>query len=83
MSQSKKRSLDGEKTSRKKRKKSAAKQDEEDLIDLEAGINRAISLMDGQLLSDYLAQNVDRFGKELSSIEKADLAISGAAHIRH
>jgi protein CMS1 len=76
MSETKKRRLDGDGGSRKKRK-SAAKQEEDDMLDVEAGVNTAVSFMDGQLLSDHLAQKVNRFGSDLSSIELEDLAIPG------
>ena len=80
MAESKKRRHDGEgqaKGSGKKRK-SAAQQEEDDMMDVEAGINTSISFMDPQLLSDYLAQKVNRFGTELSTVEIADLIVSGA-----
>jgi hypothetical protein len=44
---------------------------------MELGINSAIARMDNQLMADHLAQKTIRFGTELSSIELADLTISG------
>lgn len=71
---SKKRSLNDEGGSRKKRK--AGFQQDESLLDTEAGVNQAIAAMDPQLLADYLAQKTSRFGSDLSPVELADLYIS-------
>ena len=73
-SKSKKRSRDDEGGSRK-RKKSGFEQDEL-LFDAEAGVNRALALMNSQLIADHLAQKTSRFGTDLSSIELSDLYIS-------
>jgi len=79
MSESKKRPLDVEKKKARKRRKSSARQGEEDLMDMEAGINTAFAFMDGPLLSDYLAQRITRHGSDLSSVERTDLTVSGEA----
>ncbi|TLD22243.1 hypothetical protein PspLS_07840 [Pyricularia sp. CBS 133598] len=68
----------------KKRKQNAKKgkravQDDDSLLDLDAGLNLAIANMDNQLLSDYLAQQTTRFGTDLSSVELADLHVPAGA----
>lgn len=73
-SKSKKRSRDDDGGSRK-RKKSGFEQDDL-LFDTETGVNRALALMDSQLMADHLAQKTSRFGTDLSSIELSDLYIS-------
>ncbi|KAK7985051.1 hypothetical protein PG988_002673 [Apiospora saccharicola] len=72
---SKKRSLNDEGGSQKKKRKAGFQQDES-LLDTEAGVNKAIAAMDPQLLADYLAQKTTRFGSDLSPVELADLYIS-------
>lgn len=71
---SKKRAATDEGGSRKKRK--AGLQQDESLLDTEAGVNLGIAAMDSQLLADYLAQKTSRFGSDLSPVELADLYIS-------
>ncbi|KAK8074898.1 U3-containing 90S pre-ribosomal complex subunit-domain containing protein [Apiospora hydei] len=71
---SKKRARTDEGGARKKRK--AGFQQDESLLDTEAGVNQAIAAMDPQLLADYLAQKTSRFGSDLSPVELADLYIS-------
>ena len=61
-----------------KRKKSKYEEDES-LMDLEAGVNKAFTLMDSQLLSDYVTQKTTRFGTDLSPVELSDLYISANA----
>lgn len=68
----------------KKRKQNTKKgkrvaQDDDSLLDLDAGLNLAIANMDSQLLSDYLAQQTTRFGTDLSSVELADLHVPAGA----
>lgn len=63
-------------TNKKKRKKMHQEQDEAD-FDIEAGLNRAFEKMDSQLLADHIAQRMTRFAGDLSSVELADLYISG------
>lgn len=49
-------------------------QDEDD-IDEEKQINRALGRMDGALLTDYLARTVKRFAPKLSQVEMEDLRV--------
>lgn len=78
MSNSKKRQAEDEVSSAPpKSKKKKSKFQEDDSLDMELGINSAIARMDNQLMADHLAQKTIRFGTELSTIELADLTISG------
>lgn len=61
----------------KKAKSKKAKREEEDGLDLEAGINTAFATMDNQLVSDYIAQKTRKFESDLSSIELEDKYIPG------
>ncbi|KAL7620957.1 Protein cms1 [Parahypoxylon ruwenzoriense] len=72
---SKKRSRDDEGGSRKRRKPAAQEQDDLDL-DLEAGVNKKIALVDNLLLADHLAKKIRRFGTDLTPIELSQLDIS-------
>lgn len=74
---SRKRKANNDSTTAKKKRKKPAREDEGDL-DLEAGLNKSFEHMDGQLLSDHIAQKTTRFGTDLSPIELVDLYISGA-----
>lgn len=60
-----------------KRRKKQHSRDEEGDLDIEAGVNRAFAHMDSQLIADHIAQKTARFGSDLSSVELADLYISG------
>ena len=71
----KKRKQTDDGTPRKKRKSTGDWSD--DLLDGEAGLNRAFGSMDSQLLADYLSQKTTRFGTDLSPVELSDLHISG------
>jgi protein CMS1 len=73
---SKKRPLDDEGGSSRKRKKKSRFDQDDLLFDMEAGVNKAIALMDSQLMADHLAQKTSRFGSDLSSVELSDLYIS-------
>ncbi|KAG5952127.1 hypothetical protein E4U53_001586 [Claviceps sorghi] len=65
---------------KKKKKKSKARQDDE-AIDMDLGVNTLFTRMDNQLLADYLAQKLTRFGGDLSSVEISDLTLSaGSIH---
>lgn len=56
-----------------KRKKQKKRVDEEDEnLDLEAGINTAIGRMDNRLIADLVAQRTKRFDKDLSIVELED-----------
>ena len=81
MSNTKKRSADGEPVSKKSKKKKKAHNPEDDLLDTELGVNTLFSRMDNQLLADYLAQRTSRFGSDLSSIELSDITLSGELHV--
>jgi protein CMS1 len=59
----------------KKRRKPNAPDD--DSLDVELGLNLLFNRMDNQLLGDYLAQKLTRFGTDLSPVEISDLTISG------
>lgn len=64
---------------KKKRKKNRPAGEDEGNLDLDVGLNLALASMDGQLLSDHLAQQVSRFGTDLSSVELADLHVPAGA----
>jgi U3-containing 90S pre-ribosomal complex subunit CMS1-like protein len=70
----KKRKQNDDGTPRKKRKQAGWN---DELLDAEAGLNRAFGSMDSQLLADYLSQKTARFGTDLSPVELSDLYISG------
>lgn len=72
---SKKRPREEDGGSRRKRRKAGFEHDDL-LFDTEAGVNRAIALMDSQLMADHLAQKTSRFGTDLSPVELSDLYIS-------
>ena len=59
-----------------KSKKSKAVDDDGDL-DVKAGLNKAFSHMDSQLLADYLAQRTRMYEKDLSSIELEEKYLPG------
>jgi hypothetical protein len=69
-----------EQGAKKAAKKTKAKKfaGEEDELDIDAGINRAFSHMDNQLLADYVAQRTRKYESDLSSIELEDKHIPGA-----
>ncbi|GKT46021.1 protein CMS1 [Colletotrichum spaethianum] len=60
----------------KKKKKKSAYHVDETLLNGELGINEAFAVMDNQLLADYTAQKIARFGTDLSPVELSDLSIS-------
>lgn len=64
------------KKKKKKSKKAADGYDDEEL-DLEAGINKAFSYMDSQLLADYMAQRTRKYESDLSAVELEDKFIAG------
>lgn len=61
----------------KKSKKGKKNFDKDDSLNAELGVNTSFERMDNQLLADYLAQKLSRFGTDLSTIEISDLTISG------
>ena len=73
----KKRTAEGEAPAKKKRRKAKPKFEDDELIDLELGVNGAVARMDSQLMADHLAQKTSRFGADLSSVELSDLSIPG------
>lgn len=77
MSNSKKRAAESEAPAKKRRRKAKPKFEDDELIDLELGVNGAIARMDSQLMADHLAQKTTRFGTDLSPVELSDLSISG------
>ncbi|KAM0325181.1 hypothetical protein ACHAQA_007720 [Verticillium albo-atrum] len=60
-------------------KKQKKFQVDDSLLDTELGLNKSFSVMDNQLLADYTAQKISRFGTDLSSIEVSDLTVSANA----
>ncbi|GJN67413.1 DNA/RNA helicase, DEAD/DEAH box type [Purpureocillium lilacinum] len=58
-----------------KKRKTKAQQDDE-LLDMDLGVNTLFARMDNQLLADHLAQKLTRFGGDLSSVELSDLTVS-------
>ena len=61
----------------KKTKTKKAKNNEDDEIDVEAGINKAFAHMDNQLLADYVAQRTRKYESDLSSVELEDKYLPG------
>ena len=59
----------GSKKAAKKVKSKKAKVDEDNELDIEAGINNAFTHMDNQLLADYVAQRTRKYESDLSSVE--------------
>ena len=79
MSNNKKRAAEDAAPSKKsKRKRRKGNNIEDESLDAELGVNTLFQRMDNQLLADYLAQRLSRFGTELSSIETSDISLSGA-----
>lgn len=74
MSNTKKRAADDAAPSKKAKKKKKANVEDESL-DAELGVNTLFQRMDNQLLADYFAQRLSRFGSDLSSIEISDLTL--------
>ncbi|KAI1460104.1 U3-containing 90S pre-ribosomal complex subunit-domain containing protein [Annulohypoxylon moriforme] len=72
---SKKRRQDDESGSRKRRKPTAYEEDEE-YLDLDAGVNKKIALVDNLLLADHLSKKIRRFGSDLKPVELSQLDIS-------
>ncbi|KAI5867443.1 U3-containing 90S pre-ribosomal complex subunit-domain containing protein [Durotheca rogersii] len=60
--------------SRKRRK--PAHDEDEGYLDLEAGVNKKIALVDSLLLADHLAKKIRRFGTDLTPVELSCLDIS-------
>lgn len=62
-----------------KKQKASKYEEDEGMLDLEAGVNMAFVRMDPQLLADHVARQTKRFGTDLSSVELSDLYISANA----
>ncbi|EGR49845.1 uncharacterized protein TRIREDRAFT_59248 [Trichoderma reesei QM6a] len=77
MSNSKKRAAEDAAPAKKAKKRKAKHAVDDDSLDTELGLNTLFSKMDGQLLADYHAQKLARFGTDLSPVELSDLALSG------
>jgi protein CMS1 len=78
---SQKRSLDGEGgdspgKKKKQKKRKGGFEEEDSLLDTQAGLNTGIALMDPQLLADHMAQRTTKFGTDLSPVELSDLYVS-------
>ncbi|KAI1392551.1 U3-containing 90S pre-ribosomal complex subunit-domain containing protein [Hypoxylon trugodes] len=71
----KKRRQDDESRSRKRRKPTTYEEDEE-FLDLDAGVNKKVAQIDNLLLADYLANKIRRFGTDLKPVELSQLDIS-------
>ena len=65
---------DGVKKPRSKKKKV----DEEEGLDIDAGINTSFAYMNSQLIADHIAQKTRKYESDLSSIELEDRYIPGA-----
>lgn len=76
MSNNKKRAADDSAPVKKAKKKRKANVEDESL-DTELGVNTLFQRMDNQLLADYLAQRLSKFGSDLSSIEISDITLPG------
>ena len=50
---------------------------DDELLDEENGVNRAVALMDPQLLADHMAQRTRRFEPDLSIVEMDELTFPG------
>lgn len=77
MSNPKKRAAEEAAPAKKAKKRKAKHAVEDENLDTERGLNTLFAKMDSQLLADYLAQKLARFGTDLSPIELSDLALSG------
>lgn len=73
----KKRKAQDDGGARKKRK--SKYEEDEDLLDLQTGVNKAFTLMDSQLLADHITKKMTKFGTDLSTVELSDLHISANA----
>ncbi|OAA60017.1 Protein kinase-like domain protein [Cordyceps fumosorosea ARSEF 2679] len=62
-----------------KKKRKSKFQAEDESLDTELGLNTLFSRMDNQLLADYLAQKIGRFGTDLSPVEISDITLSANA----
>ena len=74
---------DGESTreskgsSKRRRSNRVMKQENDEELDLEQGINTAIGKLDSRLLADFVAQRAMRFAPYLSMVELEDQYIPG------
>ncbi|MCJ1367701.1 hypothetical protein MMC16_006835 [Acarospora aff. strigata] len=65
-----------EKTAKRKKKRKLGAVEDDDL-DVDLGINKAVGRMDSSLVADYVAQRTKRFGGDLSLVELEDRHIPG------
>ncbi|KND92647.1 Protein cms1 [Tolypocladium ophioglossoides CBS 100239] len=79
MSNAKKRAAESAPPSKKPKKRKTRFQQEDEALDTELGLNTLFSRMDNQLLADHLAQKINRFGGDLSSVELSDLTVSASS----
>ncbi|KAL2890986.1 Protein cms1 [Ceratocystis lukuohia] len=73
-----KRPLEADDASRSKRRRrgNKAREEENDLLNMELKINHLFKNLDSQLTADHYLRQLTRFGADLSPIELADLTIS-------
>ncbi|KAL6698511.1 U3-90S pre-ribosomal complex subunit domain-containing protein [Trichoderma pleuroticola] len=79
MSNSKKRTAEDAAPAKKAKKRKSKHAVDDESLNTELGLNTLFSKMDGQLLADYHAQKLARFGADLSPVELSDLAISASS----
>lgn len=69
---------DAEKRKAKKARRNKAPADiDEDELDQELGVNKSIATMDGNLMVNYIARRVQKFEKDLSTVELDELRLPG------
>lgn len=64
---------------KQKKNRPADANDEDALLDLDAGINTIFTRMDSDLLADHVAAKTKRFGADLSTVELSDLYVPAGA----
>ena len=69
-----------EKTAKRKKKRKLGAVEDDDL-DVDLGINKAVGRMDSSLVADYVAQRTKRFGGDLSLVELEDRHIPGRSFV--
>lgn len=72
----KRRAEDGQPAQKSKKRKGGNVQADE-TINSDLGISTLFQRMDSPLLADYFAQKLSQSSRDLSSIELADLTVSG------
>ena len=61
----------------KKAKSKKVQADEDDSLDLEAGLNKSFATMDNQLLADYVTRQTRKFESDLTDVELKDKYLPG------